>query len=92
MERDTVMDAVINWIDDEEELVNVLLYLYRTTTDTKLKSNIFDVINGCDRCIDCGCKLQWMEYEESYPDDIDIQTESGFWYCPQCEERRKNNV
>ena len=92
MERDTVMDAVINWVDDEDECVQTILYLYRTTKDTELRKLIFDTVNGLDRCIDCGCKLQWMENEEVYPDDMDIQTESGFWYCPQCEDERRKEL
>ena len=37
-----IMDAVMDWLqDDEEETVQTILYLYKTTTDTALKSTIF---------------------------------------------------
>ena len=48
-----IMDAVMDWLqDDEEETVQTILYLYKTTTDTALKSTIFDILTDCDRRID----------------------------------------
>ena len=85
-----IMDAVMDWLqDDEEETIQTILYLYKTTTDTALKSTIFDILTDCDRCIDCGTKLQWQEVET---DPYDGDATTGFWYCPQCDEKYKEDV
>ena len=90
-EAKTVLDAIMDWLnkeDDEEELIHVLLYLYNTTKDEKMRKEIFDIMLDCDRCIDCGCKLKWQEVET---DPYDGDATTGFWYCPQCDDKYRED-
>ena len=87
---DCVMECYRDDIDKEEtkELVSsILRYLYSITKDSKIKSQIADIVeNQLEYCITCGNKLAYYEWEEVHtevpPPNVEYMSTI---YCPCCD-------
>lgn len=81
-----VFDSIItNYADDDEELLYIFEYLYKTTTDKTLKDMIQSWTNDNNYCLDCWIKKKSYDYKERH-NELD-----GYWYehfveylCPNC--------
>lgn len=85
-----IIDIICDdWSDDEELVMNALYYIYHTSTDSKMKSQIVDIFNDYKYCLTCGNKLQYYEYKESHTELYPVEYETiGVYECPCCG--RKN--
>lgn len=72
--------------DDERLVIDVLRYLYYTSTDDKMKEQIVMILNDYQYCLECGNKLETYTYEEPHtelnPIAYEIMTDV---YCPVCD-------
>lgn len=82
---------IINMIEDnneenEESIKDILLYLYHTTTDDKMKREIVDWYNEHDYCISCGNKLSTYAWCETH---TELEYNNQEWFscklCPCCD-------
>ena len=72
--------------EGKELVKNMLLYLYHTTTDDKLKQTILDWFNEEQYCISCGEKLIPYEYCEVH-DELPYDNKEWLvdYVCPVCD-------
>lgn len=69
-----------------EAFKEVLLYLYNTSTDNKLKIKILDWFEENHYCINCGEKLSSYEYRERHDElDGDYYEYFDAYLCPNCD-------
>lgn len=72
--------------DDEQLVMDILRYLYYTSTDDKMKSQIVDIFDDYQYCLTCGSKLETYTYEEPHtelnPTAYEIMTDM---FCPICD-------
>lgn len=72
--------------DDEQLMIDVLKYLYETSEDDYMKSQIVEVFNKHEYCITCGSKLETYTYIEPHtelnPTAYETMTDV---YCPICD-------
>lgn len=72
--------------DDEQLMIDILKYLYETSEDDYMKSQIVDVFNNHEYCIDCCSKLKTYTYEEPHTELNPIAYETIVdVYCPICD-------
>lgn len=72
--------------EDIENHKEILLYIYNTTTDEKLKNNIIDWFEENHYCIDCGEKLlQYEYYETHYELEDNCKEYFDVYLCPNCD-------
>jgi hypothetical protein len=82
-----IIDLICDdWNNDEQLVIDALVYLYNTTTDDKMIEQIEMVCKDYGYCPDCGNKLSTYEWWETH-------TELGYnnqeWFscqmCPCCD-------
>jgi len=62
-----IIDLICDeWSDDKELVMSSLYYLYHTTNDDKMKSQIVDIFNEENYCIECGNKMSLYEWSEPH--------------------------
>jgi uncharacterized protein with PIN domain len=72
--------------EDIENHKEILLYIYNTTTDEKLKNDIIDWFEENHYCIDCGEKLlQYEYYETHYELEDNYKEYFDAYLCPNCD-------
>lgn len=82
-----IIDLICDlWNDDERLVMDALRYLYYTTTDDNMKSQIVDIFNDYEYCLECGSKLETYTYEEAHTElnPIAYETMTDV-YCPICD-------
>ena len=82
-----IIDLICDeWSDDKELVMSALYYLYHTTNDDKMQSQIVDIFNEENYCIDCGSKMGTVQIEEKHTEldgsPIEYLYESK---CPVCD-------
>jgi hypothetical protein len=84
---ETITEYYANDGKDGKELTkDILLYLYHTTTDDRLKLRILEWFNKENYCIECGMKLQAYDWCEIH-DELEGNPREWFttWLCPICD-------
>lgn len=77
-----VVDLIIDsFRDDKQLIVNILFYLYKTTTDDAMKQSILHFMNEQNICIQCGSEMVYYEWNEPRP--LGSETMSAY-DCPCC--------
>lgn len=72
--------------DDEQLMIDILKYLYETSEDDYMKTQIVNVFNKRNYCIDCCSKLQYYEWDEVHTElDYNNVERCGAMYCPICD-------
>lgn len=62
--RETIDSICDTYSDDKDLIIQILFYLYHTSTDDKMKSNIVDIFNDMQYCIQCGEKMSIFAWNE----------------------------
>lgn len=86
--RYELLESVAEYCKDEdiENHKEILLYIYNTTTDKKLKNDIIDWFKENHYCIDCGEKLlQYEYYETHYELEDNYKEYFDVYLCPNCD-------
>ena len=79
-----ILDSICDMYKEDEELVvTCLMYLYQTSNDDKLRYNIVEIMNDMNRCIECGDKLTYYEFQEYHPELGEYET-CGLYDCARC--------
>ena len=82
-----IIDLICDdWNDDEQLVIDALVYLYNTTTDNKMIEQIEMVCEDCGYCPDCGNKLSTYEWYETH---TELEYNNQEWFscqlCPCCD-------
>lgn len=87
---DTLCEA---YKDDKELVVSCLMFLYYSTTDEKLQSNIVQILSDMNYCIECGSKMINYSWEETH-DELDgcPKEEFSVSLCPNCDYLEIKNL
>lgn len=81
---DTLCD---DYKDDEQLVMDMLRYLYYTSTDDKMKEQIVMIFNDFNYCLECGSKMQLYEYDEIHDELTYNNVEHIKYYeCPICDK------
>ena len=73
--------------DDEELIKDMLFYLYHTTTDDNMQSQIVDWFNSNGYCIECGTKLITYTWDEIHTElEYDNREPMLAQFCPICDK------
>lgn len=83
-----IIDTLCDVYNDNEELVmDMLYYLYKTSNDEKMKNQIEDIFEDYHYCIECGNKMEENHYAEVHT-ELDERPVEYFteWNCPFCEK------
>ncbi len=70
--------------DDKQMVIDMLFYLYKTTTDDAMKLSIIDFMNEENTCIECGSEMITYEYKE-YHSEVDAYEDMTVNLCPYCD-------
>ena len=74
---------------DEKEMMDILYYLYHTTTDDNMKRQIIDIFNEKNYCIECGNKMEKYQWSEPHDEtDPTSYEEYTVWDCPYCGDTK----
>lgn len=82
-----IIDLICDeWRDDEQLVIDALVYLYNTTTDDKIIEQIEMVCKDYGYCPDCGNKLSIYEWCETH---TELEYNNQEWFscqmCPYCD-------
>lgn len=91
---DEVLDAILDvYKDDKELVISCLMFLYYTTTNEKLQSNIVEILSDMNYCIECGSKMINYEWEEAH-DELEgsYKEEFSASFCPNCDHSEIKNL
>ena len=82
-----IIDLICDdWNDDEQLVIDALVYLYNTTTDNKMIEQIEMVCEDYGYCPDCGNKLSTYEWYETH---TELEYNNQEWFscqlCPCCD-------
>lgn len=82
-----IIDLVCDtYAKDKQLVIDILFYLYHTTSDDKMKQQIVDIFNTEGYCIDCGSKLTTYTWDEIHTELEYNNREPMFAdYCPICD-------
>lgn len=82
-----IIDLVCDtYAKDKQLVIDILFYLYHTTSDDKMKQQIVDIFNTEGYCIDCGSKLTTYTWNEIHIELEYNNREPMFaYYCPICD-------
>ena len=70
--------------EGEELLASVSGYLYRTSTDEKMKEDSIKMLTTLNYCAECGSKMQSYHYKE-YHEEVDADEVMTAFMCPICD-------
>ena len=71
-----LIEALQNWYEnDENEYIDMLFYLYHSTTSVGLKSYIKRYFDDKGFCVHCGNELQYKDWIEPHGERY------GEYYC-----------
>ncbi len=77
-----------DWKDDKQLVMDALYYLYHTTTDNVMKSQIKDIFYEEHCCLNCGSQMQYYEYQEPHMELYPVEYETfGCYICPVCSKK-----
>ena len=82
-----IIDLICDdWNDDEQLVIDALVYLYNTTTDNKMIEQIEMACKDYGCCPDCGNKLSTYEWYEIH---TELEYDNKEWFncqlCPCCD-------
>lgn len=82
-----IIDLICDdWRDDEQLVIDALVYLYNTTNDIKMIEQIEMVCKDYGYCPDCGNKLSTYEWYETH---TELEYNNQEWFstqlCPYCD-------
>lgn len=70
---------------------DILLYLYKNTTDDKLMQRIVEWMNSEGFCVECGTALEQYVTSEPHTELDPVEYEFKTWYdCPYCGDSRND--
>lgn len=82
-----VVSYLSDYVKDDEELRNILFYLYHTTKDEPLKTYIEDAFEQKHWCVHCGSELSRYEWNEIHNElEYDNVEHCVTWICNNCGE------
>lgn len=72
--------------DDEQLMIDILRYLYKTSEDDCMILQIIEVFGEYEYCINCGSKLHYYEWDEIHSElDYNNIEHCGAMMCPNCD-------
>jgi hypothetical protein len=82
-----IIDLICDdWNDDEQLVIDALVYLYNTTNDNKMIEQIEMVCKDYGYCPDCSNKLSTYEWCETH---TELEYNNQEWFscqmCPCCD-------
>ena len=83
-----IIDLICDdWNDDKQLVIDALVYLYYTTDDDKMKSQIVDVCNDYGYCVECRTKLITYSWDEIHTElEYDNREPMSAQFCPICDK------
>ena len=86
--NETIQALIDNYSDDKDLVKDCLFYLYKTTTDDKLRYQIVNWFNSEHYCISCGRELMRYDVENIHTEvDYDNIEYIGVYECPVCDRK-----
>lgn len=82
-----ILDVICEEYSDDKDLVaQILLYLYNTSRDDKMTSNICDIMSAMDYCLQCGDKMATFEWDELHTElEYDNVEKFSQTLCEVCD-------
>ena len=77
--------------DDKQMVIDMLFYLYKTTTDDAMKLSIIDFMNEENICLCCGSEMIPYEYKE-YHQELGEYEDCTANLCPYCDRGEMENL
>ena len=83
-----VLDSICeSYKSDKDLIATILHYLYKTSTDVKMHSQIHDVMTDMNYCIECGEKLISYEWKEVHDELEGNPYEYRYaTFCHKCDK------
>ena len=79
-----VLDTICEQFKDDKQLViEILRYLYYTSKDERIRSQIVSILTDMNYCISCGSEMVYYEWKEPRP--LGEETMSAY-ICPSCDK------
>lgn len=83
-----LLDAITEYFDkDDDMFIDILKYLYKTSTDTTLQYLIIEWFEANNFCLECGSPIYYKTIEEHHTELCGNPSEYfQIPYCPNCGE------